>query len=425
MTDVSLIVGGVVAEIARSSLTDAAGAHRPAVRISGFDEREVAAIVDAMRGFRLPGTSEDVTIKVGTTTDIAGIDPRYRLAAGETLTHWRNEEVTALVVIDWDPQGDEEGLAALNRLGDRSVLTEDDEELASQRFDLVVEHAWSATGRGDVPPGRLRDDLSAVRRATVEAHNLSLRRWTAYVAEVCSHLADVELLTPHEVDRAVGRDLPTLGLFPDLGLFNEDRAVRTRLVRNVRVSDLRQPGGATISEDDLLARIEATEFDADLLQIHNVVAATLRERMRAVVQGGGFATRRQIDLALWLELFERRADQAGLGQLVREHIAATAPDRLDEFENLDVEAGLDHSEQEAAERLLRAEPVEGEPTLTDLLASRLRRRVEKVAFPDAQIAADPLRALLHGVHVLEDVEGPVVRLGLEGISGDGEWSQWL
>lgn len=425
MIDVPLIVGGVVAAIARSSLIDVAEAHRPAVRISGFDEREVAAIVDAMRDFRLPGTSEDVTIKVGTTTDIAGIDSRYRLAAGETLTAWRNREVTALVVIDWDPQGDEEGLAALNRLDDRSVLAEDDEELASQRFGLVVEHAWRATGRGDVPPGRLRDDLAAVRSATQEAHNLSLRRWTAYVAEVSSDLADVELLTPDEVDAAVGGNLATLGLFPDLGLFDEDRAVRTRLVRNVRVSELRQPAGAMISDDDLLARIDATEFDTDLLQIHAVDAATLRERMRAVVQGGGFATRRLIDLSLWLELFERRADQAGLGQLVREHMAATAPDRLDEFENLDVEAGLDHSEQEAAERLLRAEPLEGEPTLTDLLAPRLRRRVEKVAFPDAQVAADPLRALLHGVHVLEDVEGPVVRLGLEGVSGGGEWSQWL
>lgn len=425
MIDVSAIVGGVVADIARSSLTEAGDAHRPAVRISGFDEREIAAIVDALRGFRLPGTSDDVTIKVGTTSEIRGIEARYRLGVGETLTHWRNADVTALVVIDCDPQGDEEGLAALNRLDDRSVLADDYDDLAGQRFDLVIARAWASAGRGDNQPGRLRDDLAAVRGSTADAHNLSLRRWTAFVAEVCADLARTKLLTPDAVDSAVGRNLATLGLFPDVALFNEDRAVRTRLVRNVRVSELRQPSGATISDDDLLARIEGTQFDDDLLAIHGVDAGLLRDRMRAVVQGGGEIARREIELSLWLELFERRAEQAGLGQLVREHIAAAAPERLDEFENLDVEAGLDHSEQESAERLLRAEPPQGEQTLVDVLAPRLRRRVEKVAFPDAQLEADPLRALLHGLHVLEDVEGPLVRLGLEGVAGGGEWSEWL
>src|SRR5262245_60754019 len=134
MTNVPLIVGGVVAEIAKSALTEAVDSHRPAVRISGFNELEVAAIVDALQDFRLPGAADDVTIKVGTTTGMAGIDSRYRLAPGDTLTHWRNEQVAALVLIDWDPQGDEEGLAALNQLDDRSVLAEDDEDLATQRL---------------------------------------------------------------------------------------------------------------------------------------------------------------------------------------------------------------------------------------------------------------------------------------------------
>src|SRR5437588_550506 len=67
----------------------------------------------------------------------------------------------------------------------------------------------------------------------------------------------------------------------------------------------------------------------------------LRAKCRTVVQGGGAEARRQVELALWLELFERRADELGLGQMVREQLAATDPTRLDEFEGLDVEAGLD------------------------------------------------------------------------------------
>jgi hypothetical protein len=395
------------------------------VRITGFDVDEIEAIVASMEGFRLPGTTDDVTIKVGTRRPIGAVPAEHLLGEEETLTYWRNRDVAALVLVDWDPQSDEEGLAALNRLDDQSVLADDDPDLARERFERVVVRAWEASGgSGETPPGRLSDDLASVRAATADAHNLSLRRWTRFVNEVCSRLASLDLLTPDDVDSAVGSSLAVLGLFPDVALFAEDRAVRTRLVRNVRVSGLRQPSGAAMSEDDLLARIEQVQFDQDLLDAHNTDDSTLRERMQAVVTGGGEDERRAVDLALWLELFERRGDTAGLGQLVREHIAATVPERLDEFETLDVEAGLDHSDQEAAERLIRAEPPEGLPSLVDLLAPRLRRRVEKVAFPDAQLAADPLRALLHGIHVLEEVEGPIIRLGLEGTSG-GPWSQWL
>ena len=425
MTEVASIVGAVVADIAKAALTGAAEGRRPAVRITGFDAGEVETIVASLQGFRLPATNEDVTIKVGTQRPIGKVGKEHLLGDEETLTYWRNRDVAALVLVDWDPQGDEEGLAALNRLDDQGVLADDDPDLARERFDRVIFRAWETSGgSSEAPPGRLSDDLASVRSATADAHNLSLRRWTTFVSEVCSRLATVELLTPDQVDRAVGSSLATLGLFPDVALFVEDRAVRTRLVRNVRVSGLRQPSGAAISDDDLLTRIEQTSFDEDLLTAHSIVVATLRQRMQAVVTGGGEDARRGVDLSLWLQLFERRADQAGLGQLVREHLAATVPERLDEYETLDVEAGLDHSDQEAAERLIRAEPPEAQAALVDVLAARLRRRVEKVAFPDAQIAADPLRALLHGIHVLEEVQGPVIRLGLEG-TGGGPWSQWL
>ena len=60
-----------------------------------------------------------------------------------------------------------------------------------------------------------------------------------------------------------------------------------------------------------------------------------------------------------------------------------------------------------------------------MLPARLRRRLEKVAFPDAQVTNDPLRALLHVLSVLEDMPGEVVRLALEGSDDEGEWSRWL
>ena len=254
---------------------------------------------------------------------------------------------------------------------------------------------------------------------------LSLRRWTSYVITTCDEVNRAALRTPSEVERAGAESLHELELFPDVDLFVSDAAARSRLARNVNVSAGRQPSGASISDDDLLERINTSDLSVALLERFGLSDLQARERMRAVVQGGGAKERADLDLSLWLELFERRADKAGLGQIVRAAIAEQSADRLAEFDELDVEAGLDHSEQFAAERLLRAEPPEGVRSLLELLPSRIRRRVEKVAFPDAQIEPDPLRAVLHALSVLDDEAEGSVHLRLEGLPESGRWSRWL
>jgi hypothetical protein len=425
LTEVSTIVGHVVADIAQSALASGTTGRRPAIRVTGFGTAEVVAIVGALEGTQIPGISGETVIKVGTRTSVPGLETHHLLGAGETLTYWRNADVPALVLVDLEPQGDEEGLAALNRLDDLSVLAGDDDADGVSRFDLVIRHAWRSTAQDRPLPGRLLECLATVRTAVAESRNLSLRRWTKYIAIVCSSLAEVDLLVPDSVHAAVGRNLPTIGLFPDSELFLDDRATRTRLTRNVRVSALRQPSGASISEDDLLHRVDTIDLSGELLTRFGETALLVRDRMRTTVEQGGPSESCAVELELWLALFERRAGQAGLGQLIREHIALNVPDRTQEFDDLEVEAGLDAGEQEAAEQLLRAEPSEGLIPLAELLSKGLRRRVEKLAFPDAQSAADPLRALLHALHVLAELEGNTISVAREGARGDGAWSVWL
>jgi S-DNA-T family DNA segregation ATPase FtsK/SpoIIIE len=425
MISVADVVGSVVADIARTALDASNDSRRPALRISGFSQPEVVQVLKALAALSVTDGDRGIVVKVGTSRPILGVDDKYLLRPDETLTQWRNADVPALLLLDWDVQADEEGLAALNRLDDLSVLPAQDGELAQARFETLIAHSWTLAGGREVPPGRLVADLTAVRTAVATSNPLSLRRWTAFVLRTCEDLQLEVLLTPEAVDRCVGVHLSELELFPDTSLFVHESAVRSRLGRNVRVSDFRQPGGGPITEDDLLLRIDSVVIDEDLLARFEVSLDDARTKMRELVQGGGAAARAEIDLALWLELFERRTPRAGLGQLARESVEAVDPDRLPEYENLDVEAGLDHSEQEAAERLLRAEPPQGSRPLIDTLPARLRRRVEKLAFPDAQVEADPLRALLHALSVLEDMAGDEVTLGMEGSVDDGEWSKWL
>jgi hypothetical protein len=419
------VVGVVVATVARDALKTRGQGPRPALRVSGFDHKEVVAALTLLQKLAREHGSTGLVVKVGTKSPIDGVPDDFLLKDDETLTHWRNQAVPAILLFDWDDQTDEEGLTAIHRLDDLSLLNDEDSEADGTRFELVNRTAWELSGGQGQPPGRLGTVLTIVRDAVGSTGRLSLRRWTSYVISTCQEVNRSPLRTPEEVERAGAESLHRLALFPDVDLFVIDAAARSRLARNVNVSAGRQPSGASISDDDMLERINNSELSVSLLERFGLSDPQARERMRAVVQGGGAKERADLDLSLWLELFERRADRAGLGQIVRAAIAEQAADRLAEFDALDVEAGLDHSEQFAAEGLLRAEPPEGARSLLEMLPPRVRRRVEKVAFPDAQIEPDPLRAVLHALSVLDDGADGSVHLRLEGLPESGRWSRWL
>jgi hypothetical protein len=421
---VAEVVGAVVATVTWDSLLTTGTGPRPALRVTGFAHDEVVAALGTLQRLARERGESGLVIKVGTKEPVQGVPAEYLLREGQTLTHWRNQNVRAIVLFDWDAQRDEEGLAAVNRLDDMSLLNED-AGTEGARFDLVNRAAWEFTGASGEPPSRLASVLSIVREAIGANGRLSLRRWTAYVIASCLEVQRAPLRTPDVVERAASESLRELDLFPDVDLFESDAAARSRLARNVNVSQGNQPSGSLISDDDLLDRIATAELSTAVLERFGLSDPQARDRMRDVVRGGGAGARAGLDLSLWLELFERRAEREGLGQQVRAAISTQTDRRLPEFDELDVEAGLDHSEQSAADRLLRAEPPEGLRPLIETLPATLRRRVEKVAFPDSQIEPDPLRALLHALSVLDDGSDAVAELRFEGPEEVGGWSRWL
>ncbi|TWF75624.1 FtsK/SpoIIIE family protein [Pseudonocardia hierapolitana] len=437
MTDTDLLIGEIVADIARTEINrSSAGGGRPGLRISGFSEREVVAIAARLDGLQVPGRAAPATVKVGTRRSIEGLPANAVLSADETLTKWRNADVSALIIIDLDPQGDEAGLrGSLHQLNDQNVLTRSPGDTDGMGDDIVLRHAWRMAGRQSRPQHRLESGLEVIRQAVTQDEGISLRRWVRFVWSICTDLSRVALLTPGEIDRVVGRRLAVVGMFPDSLLFLDERSSRSRLVKNLRSAALRQPTGAQITEDDLLMRIESVRLDERLVELTGELSeAAVREAMREVVRGEREAARQRIELEVWLQLFERRA-QDGLGAQIRSRITSHHPTRLEEFDELEVEPGLDRSEQDAAERLVNAEPADAAPSIVELLPAPLRRRVEKLAYPDARIEPDPLRALLHSLHVLHEVptsqDGeaePVaskVSLVMEGPPEQGRWTRWL
>jgi hypothetical protein len=234
--------------------------------------------------------------------------------------------------------------------------------------------------------------------------------------------------TDEVIQEAASSALPSLGLFPDSGLFASESAVEARVKKNVRVAGLRQPSGALLSEEDLLARIDDAELTSAALEKVAHSSDVAKAHMRNLVMEVGERSedpRRALDLPIWLEIFEKRSTKVGLGRQIRDVLERIAPDRLEEFDALLVEDGLDRSDQEAAEQFLFAEPPLDAETLADLLPKILRRRAEKIAFPDSQVVLDPLRALLRELTYFDDEDEGTVNVRVEGTVESGGWTRWL
>lgn len=419
------VISKVVAKVTKDALTmpstPGETRSRPAVRLTGFPPDEVVEIARELTGFRAPGTQGPVTIKVGTYDAVPGLPDEQRLQVGQTLTTWRNRpDIASLVVLEFEHQRDESGLrAAFHSISDRDILGDAGDEEQPDRSSLLAEQAFELiTGRSPLPAvlsERLDFVLTALRN---EKRAVSLRQWTEFVLAVCEALQGVRAITREDVDPAVGRNLFELGFFPDRLLFSVERAARSRFARNQKIKN-------RLEEDDVPERIDRAEFDADVLELTGVTDQTeLKRRMLAIFEHPDDKPKLSaVEFDAWLWLFEHGA-RRGLGAMIKDYLADET-DRVEEFDDLDVEPGLDRGEQEAAAAMLSAEPPSGLPALVDLLSLRLKRRVEKLAYPDVRVDPDPLRALLHGLHVLSDSGSSTVQLTIDGNPQDAPWTRWL
>ncbi|MEV4207812.1 FtsK/SpoIIIE domain-containing protein [Nocardia salmonicida] len=425
-------LGRFVADEALRKVTEDPGA---CLRVSGFD---VSTVTQALRRLaeRLSlSPTNQVVVKVGTSTAIEGVPGDYLLDPGEQLTKWRNSaQGTAVLLFEWRESPDAQGLAAISALDDTTILGDHRDPVGKRGFDRLMAQAWREVGGLGTVPAEMATALQEIWRAVTEVEPRSLHRWADFLVETARRVAEIPVRSPDEVPAAISASLPALDLFPDRGLFGRSATLQTRLRKNVAVSAFKQPTGKEIAEDDLRSRIDATEFSQDSLDHLGTDSKTAKTRMADLVLNldrSGSASRdlRQLrpehDLTLWLEVFEQKSRNMGLGQQVRQEIEKQEIARIDEFDAMQIEEDLDRGDQESAQRFLDERPVEGIKSLADLLSKMLRRKVERLAFPDSQFVQDPLRALLREVaYFAEEDEGTVV-VGLEGNQTKGQWSRWL
>ncbi|MGA5873947.1 FtsK/SpoIIIE domain-containing protein [Streptomyces cinereoruber] len=435
MTDNSIrVLGRFIADEALRRVTETDGAS-VVLRVSGFDPATVAEALRHMARTLMESPEHQVLIKVGTTEPIDGVPSEYLLKQQEQLTKWRNStQGKAALLFEWGNSPDAQGLAAMSALDDAAILGDHKKAAGGDGFNRFIAEAWRyAGGAGDIP-AVMADYLPEIWRAVTDEARRSLRRWAAFLVEIAQKVAAIQIRTPDVVYAEISAALPALDLFPDRELFDKPTMLSARIRKNIAVSVFKQPTGKDIDQDDLIERITAAEFSEESLEHIGTSSDSVKERMRSLVLSphrssstlqGSHRLRRGHDLALWLEVFKRKSNKVGLGQQIRQEISRTHTDRVDEFDAMMIEDALDHGEQEAAQRFLEEPPAGGTEPLADLLPQRLRRKVEKLAFPNSQLVQDPLRALLRELTYFSDEEEGSVTVGLEGSQEAGRWSRWL
>ena len=403
------IVGRSVAAIIKKQFeaVDIEQGGFPARRITGFTAAEAVVMERVLHGFRIPNVAQPVTLVVCANPALAEISAgRGSNVTEPTMTWHRNNNFSGLILIDVDPQGDQQGVALMNLLADTDIL-DPDQDGHDGRIAAVTEAAWSvAAGEALTdPPQALHLAFAKVLAGRAEGdHPQSLRQWVAFCLAASSAVRELNrAVVVDEVNAAVALALPMLGLFADARLFDNPGDLHSRLRRNYFASRLLTPQGKELREDDLAERIKGlVPIDLQGNGLPRDASDKLRSQMKKVCEEGGPNTKCTIDLHHWEQLFSTVTTTLGLGGLIRQIIEQNYSERVPEFEALEVETLLNEGDAAAAARFLQAGAgSENIVPLADAVGSALRKRVERLISRGEKLSSDPLIALLYGLKALD------------------------
>jgi hypothetical protein len=398
----AIVVGRLIAKVVRREFESAgmSADSPPAIRLAGFSEDEIRELIDVLAGWVVPGYDDKVQIVVG-SQHLEGLD-EYLLPADRTLTAYRNTNTSGLVLIELDAQSDEQGLKQMHSVADSDLL---DGDSATIRLRWLFELAWGLAS-GMAVPDTLVTEARALFEWVIPSGRPSLRQWVAFAVDTSTNLAaGHRAVSGDETRRALANGLSRIGLFPDDLLFERRTAAPRRLERNHHLAELRSPQGRELRDDDLASSIDAVKFiGVSGEELSEPEMSMLRQRMHDVLAAGGPSATISVQLAMWEQLFEKKSTKAGVGDLIREFLTREYPGRLDEFDDLNLDEGLNNGEADAAETLLNASPVGDEAVLADLLPSAIRKKVDRLVFRGEYSASDPLIAVLNGLKAMSPDE---------------------
>lgn len=371
----------VATRIATLALTrDRAAAHQ-CFRIKNLHPDEVIQFVEEWPEAARVASLEQVRLVVA--DDLGGAVPSAFVAeAGNSITHYRNHNPAGLVYVETSAQSDEQGLQNIFSLRDSNFLDGSFNDYAKESHGvpgLLIEEGWRSAGGSDSVPVLLMDRLLlVVRLVHPDIEPVPVRRYVAFIELACKKwIGHDRIIDGTQADRIVGSALWAMDMFPD-ERWNEDGAeprCRRRLEMNARYADLLD-GVTELTAEDVSNRAQATNFKSkDGSFISEPELTKWRELCSAYGLTPSDELRCQIPYEIFSQLFVKDTAGLRLGDRIRAEIDSGTPERIAEFDALDVTAGLNARNSHDANRLLDA------GSIVDILTPATRKSVERLAAP--------------------------------------------
>lgn len=393
------IIAETAFQIVKQTFSEVDGDDRRCFRVKNLSVPAITAFLNIW-----VQEAENTPLGKATVVIAGDADPtlpeRFRADPEKSITWYRNNNTWGLVYVDTKTQSDEQGLRNLFTLRDSNFL---DGSFDNENFnvaDQVINNAWEAanTKREGCPillRNRLKEVLQLIHPNYVP---VSIRKFTNFALKACeARVAAGGTMSGDQIDRLVGECLIELDMFPD-AMWRQRRAdsqISRRLVLNAYRADLSSGPTTDLDPEEYASVSLRTVFkNEEGNEYTGPEQKAWQTRCASYCQSPTKGLREDIPYFIFDQLFSKDTKGLKLGERIEQELHGVAPDRLFEYEALQVHDGLNRRSQEDAQKFLEVVPGDEEKLpLKDLLSVQTRRLVDRTAYPSAEPFENPLTKL--------------------------------
>lgn len=404
------VIANTTFQVINSAFSRNPTSEHQCFRVKNLQQEELCELV-RLWDLHVPGSPmASVRLVVARDEGIEHRIPAVHIAEqGLSITYYRNNNNSGLVYLETKVQSDEQGLQNLFTLRDSNFLDGSFDDYAGVEGgipELMLKNAWEeVSGRESRIPTLLKERaLQVIKLVHPDIEPVPVRKFASFASEVCRLWSNSDLAKDESVaDRLIGECFHQLEMFPDpcWRQSDVDTRIKRRLELNARHAEL-IAGGSELDPEDVTRLADSAQF---VDEAGNQLEPLRREQYAALCKKYATAPsdvlRRDIPYTIFEQLFQKDSAGLKLGDRVRTEIDNVAPSRLAELDASDVIQGLNSKLQADAERLLSMLAAEGLKPLIELLTTRTRKAVERVAAPPAARFSNPIIQLVRVIRQLQ------------------------
>ena len=392
------VLAATVYDIVSNQFNNLADLKHKSITVEQLRSAEILEFIKIWKAQSASDGFSDTTVLI--TSDPDNIFDREFVAPKDIpITKYRNNNEGGLVYFETEQTSDSQSLKHGFKLSDTDILNDERNGLGSSSIFWLLDKAFKlSTGRENPASQRVRQQVdSVVRKLRNKENPPSLRPFIKFCVRISHDIQREErALNLAEINQIIGRAFSELELFSDeyWAESNDDNKIQRRLQLNSEFSQFHLVSGQEIPADEVINRLEETLFkNSEGEPFPETEQVKIRENCKNFCRSPFKPQRDKIPLFIFEQLFRKDTQGLKLGEKVRAEIEERAPLRLSEFDDLEVERGLNESQQEEAQRFLEHESNEDADLLKDLILTGTRRRIEKLATPSATSIENPFSAI--------------------------------